>query len=173
MTDEEHAKLKEYAMRWKETGEIMEKLHLEARQKSFDVLTDLRGVWIATPLLYSSLRYLKFNTENNAELGYGYGQTIYAVIKTKFDVKESNILSLSYLESPSRSSFKGFFPSSENRRKELFFTLTNETFNFGEQIGDRIQTFQWKLKFEHSPFPEGLQFPYDVPLEYYGHQITK
>jgi hypothetical protein len=58
------------------------------------------GSWRATPWNDSSLRYLCFLEDGAGEVIYGYGQTIYAVIKCHWAVTRPGMLHLSYLESP-------------------------------------------------------------------------
>ena len=136
----------------------------------FQILTTSRS-WRATPWDYSSLRFLRFNGDANAEFCYGYGQTIYAIIKCQFELTEQKIVRLSYLESPAYGRvFQGFIPTDANRMKDIPYQLTRETFAGVESIVAREFKFQWKLTLEKSPFPEEIQFPYDVPLEYYGHE---
>ncbi len=39
--------------------------------------------WRATPSDYSSMRFLNFSEDGSGTLTYGYGQTIYAIIKCR------------------------------------------------------------------------------------------
>ena len=135
----------------------------------FQILTSSRS-WRATPWDYSSLRFLRFNDDASAEFCYGYGQTIYAIIKCQFELTPEKNLRLSYLESPARGHFQGFVPTDANQAKDIRYQLTQENVTGVESIVAREYKFQWKLTLEKSPFPEEIQFPYDVPLQYYGHE---
>jgi hypothetical protein len=171
MTDEERERMRAWVNNWKEVGEVMERISHESILKSFNILTDLRGMWVATPWNYNSSRWIRFHDNNSAELCFGYGQTIYAVIKANFEITKEHILNFTYLESPAVAFFKGFIP--DNERKELFFTLLEETNNFMHQITGQPKIYRWKLTLDRSAFPDSLKFPYEIPLEFYGHRICE
>jgi hypothetical protein len=126
--------------------------------------------WRATPWNYSSLRSLMLRTEGNSQLIYGYGQTIYALILCQWEVPEAGSLRLTYLQSPPYQFFKGFTPDDTNRVKELRYTLTEEEFAGVESIVARPFLFRYKLELSAPPWPDGLQFPYEVPTVFYGHE---
>jgi hypothetical protein len=134
----------------------------------FEILTQNRGVWSATPWDYSSLRGVRFRPDKNAELIYGYGQTIYALIKARFEIKADSKLRLVYLESPPFGFFKGFIPNENDAVKEVGCLITGGNYEFVESIIGKPCRFEWKLTINESIFPATLQFPYEVPLEFYG-----
>jgi len=158
---------------WKEIDKVKEELRQEDVQKTVRILTDFKGIWVATPWDYSSSRWIRFYADNSAELCYGYGQTIYAFIKSNFEVTDSHILKFTYLESPVFGHFKGFVTTKNNEQKELFFTLSNETKTFGNQITSLTSNYQWKLTLDRSAFPDELKLPYEIPLKFYGHRICE
>jgi hypothetical protein len=127
--------------------------------------------WRATPWDYSSLRFLRFQPDATAELVYGYGQTIYAIILCQFAVSTIGVLRLTYLESPAKQYFTGYTPQVGHDVKELRFTLTPGTVTGVESIVAHTYIFQWTLTFDQSPYPDDLVLPYDVPLVYYGHEV--
>lgn len=134
-----------------------------------DVAVLVESGWKATPSNYSSLRVLRFLEDGSGTLTYGYGQTIYAIIKCLWAAPRAGILDLTYLESPPYQFFRGFVPDDRNRRKELGYTLTEGEVEGIESIVARPFKFLWTLELSASPYPEGLQFPYSVPQVFYGH----
>jgi hypothetical protein len=125
--------------------------------------------WKATPSAYSSLRVLRFHEDGSGTLTYGYGQTIYAIIKCRWAVARPGILHLSYSESPPYQRFQGFLPDDNNREKELDFTLTEGDVEGIESVIARPFKYRWTLELSASPYPEGLRFPYSIPRVFYGH----
>lgn len=137
--------------------------------KDFKILTT-SPVWVATPWDYNSARYLRFISDDYSECCYGYGQIIYAVINFHFAVTTDK-LSLYYFESPAiEGGFKGFTPAPNNVTKEIEYELVEEVFTGSENLTRIAFKFQWILKLKDSPFPKGLKFPYEIPLEYYGYR---
>ncbi len=140
--------------------------------KDFETLTTSR-LWVATPWDYSSSRWLRFKSDGNSDCCYGYGQTIYAVINFQFEVIAENILKLTYLESPALAAglrFKGFTPTEGNLTKEVQYQLVEKVTTNSHAITGKEFKHHWILTLSNSPFPEELEFPYEVPLEYYGHR---
>src|SRR5262245_19747686 len=88
------------------------------------ILAGGRGVWCATPWDYSSLRSLWLREDGSGDLIYGYGQTIYAFIKCRWEVVSPGRLRLTYLESPPYQLFRGYTPLDDHRVRELGFQLT-------------------------------------------------
>lgn len=141
-------------------------------RNDFEILTTSR-LWTATPWDYSSSRWLRFKSDEISDCSYGYGQTIYAVIRFEFQITAQNTLRLTYLESPALAEglrFKGFTPSQNNLMKELNYELLEKVSVYSHQITGEEKKYHWILTLDNSPFPEELQFPYEVPLEYYGHR---
>ena len=138
------------------------------KSEDFQILISSRS-WVATPWDYSSLRGLRFNDDSTGEFIFGYGQTIYAIIKCRFELSKE-ILRLNYLESPASGRFQGYSPDESNQLKEINYKLSPEIVTGVESIVAREFKFNWTLTLEQSPFPEDLNFPYDIPLIYYGHE---
>lgn len=141
-------------------------------RSDFEILTNSR-LWVATPWLYSSSRWLRFKNNEISDCCYGYGQTIYAVIRFEFEIAAQDTLKLTYLESPALADglrFKGFTPSPNNRTKELHYELTEKVSIYSHQITGEEKKYHWILTLNNSPFPEDLRFPNEVPLEYYGYR---
>ncbi len=129
-------------------------------------------MWVATPWDYSSSRWIKFYPNQEAKLCYGYGQTIYAVINAEFEISDIKTLNLSYLESPSVAFFRGFKPQ-KKESKEFFFLLFEEENTFTKSITGQTVSYRWKLTFSESIFPDEIYFPYESPLEFYGHRVCE
>jgi hypothetical protein len=129
--------------------------------------------WKATPSDYSSLRVLHFEEDGSGTLTYGYGQTVYAIIKCRWSIPHAGVLTLTYLESPPYQHFKGFSPDDGDRAKELDYTLTEGEVEGIESVVARTFTYLWTLELSGSPYPEGLQYPHDVPRVFYGHYRKK
>jgi len=142
-------------------------------KNDFEILTSLRGMWVATPWDYSSSRWIRFKGQEISDCCYGYGQTIYALIRFEFEITKEQTLKITYLESPAiseESYFQGFKPSSNNQFKEIKFQLKEEIFTGTKNITGREFKYFWKLQLSDSPFPEELIFPYETPLTFYGHR---
>ncbi len=125
--------------------------------------------WTATPEDYSSMRSLEFSEDGSGTLTYGYGQTIYAIIKCRWRVARACVLELEYLESPRYQRFQGFVPDESNRHRELGYRLIEGEVEGVEIIVARPFRYLWTLELSGSPYPEGLAFPYGVPTVYHGH----
>jgi hypothetical protein len=141
-------------------------------RSNFEILTSSR-LWTATPWDYSSSRWLRFKNGEKSDCCYGYGQTIYAVINFEFEITAENTLKISYLDSPVLADgvyFKGFTPSQSNQNKEISFQLEEEIFTGTKSITGKDFKYFWNLKLSESPFPDELNFPYEIPLTYYGHR---
>ena len=143
---------------------------LDGNSSVFEILTDFRGAWSATPWLYSSMRRIQFQNDGTSQLVYGSGQTIYGVINAKFGLLTDNKILLTYLASPAVGFFNGFTPEEDNCKKKIEFTLAKQNDVFSHQITGKKFTYKWKLKLNISPFPDEIQFPYEMPLELYGHR---
>lgn len=137
------------------------------------ILTTGQGYWSATPWNYSSMRSLRFQTDGSGELVYGYGQTIYAVIRCRWEVSRLGKLELTYQPSPPVQRFPGFTPSDEDSGKSLDFQLEQGEFCGTQSIVPANFTFAWKLDLSEPPWPACLQLPYDNPREFYGHRATE
>jgi len=141
-------------------------------QNDFEILTSSR-LWVATPWDYSSARWVRFKSGDRSECCFGYGQTVYAFIKFEFEIIAENKLKITYLNSPPLADdlyFKGFVPSQNNPIKEIYFQLNEEIFTGTKSITGREFKYFWHLKLSDSPFPAELNFPYEIPLTYYGHR---
>lgn len=126
--------------------------------------------WRGTPWDYNSLFSLRFRKDGLGEAVYGYGQTIYAIIRFQFDVQKPGKFRLTYLESPPGQASKGGFePSPGNDSREINYRLT-EVETKGVEPNAGPFRYGWTLALDASPFPAELRFPFDPPLEYYGHQ---
>jgi len=135
-----------------------------------EVLAGERGAWSATPWDYSSLRSIRFSEEGTGVLTYGYGQTIYAVINGRWELPSPGTLRFTYLESPPYQRFEGFTPSDGNRGKELGYKLTKGDVTGVESVVAQPYKFLWTLELSEQPWPACLQFPYDIPLVFYGYR---
>ena len=135
------------------------------------VLTSAHN-WIATPWDYNSVRFLAFHDNGAAEVGYGYGQGIFAHVYCTFDIVPPRKLRFTYLCSPPVQLFRGFTPTEQNRHKEVAFTLIpGPVIGLHGGIGGPAKPYRfvWTLVLESSPYPDGLVLPFGVPLEFYGH----
>jgi hypothetical protein len=126
--------------------------------------------WSSTPWDYSSMRYLQFAEDDTGLAIYGYGQTIFAKISFRFELLGDRQMRLSYLESPAFQKFPGFIPIDQSRCKDLAFSLMDDQTIITESITAFDFRFHWQLSFNRSPFPDGIAFPYDAPLVYYGYR---
>jgi hypothetical protein len=133
------------------------------------VLVGGRGYWSATPATYSSLRFLRFAEDGTGDATYGFGQTIYAVIKFQWELSAPGRLRLTYLDSPPYQLFKGFTPES-NRLKELDYALTEGEVSGVESIVAQPYRFLWTLELSDSPWPVGLELPHKIPRVFHGHR---
>jgi len=130
------------------------------------------GTWRATPGNYSSLRSLWLHADGSGELIYGYGQTIYAYIKCRWEVVASGCLRLTYLESPPYQRFRGYTPPKGGGVRELRFTLVAGRVAGVEDIVPNPYEFDHTLELSEPPWPAGLELPYEVPRVFYG-RVTK
>lgn len=137
-------------------------------KNNFEILTSSK-TWSATPWDYSSSRLLRFSDGENSVCVYGYGQTLYAVINFSFELFEENKLKITYLDSPAVGFFKGFIPNKNTEIKEIKYELTKKAFEGKKNITGRPFKYHWFLQLDNSPFPNELKFPYEIPLEFYGH----
>lgn len=135
----------------------------------FETLISSRS-WSAYPWDYPSAIYLQFRSDSSAELTFGYGQTIYAVIKCRFALSEPNKLTLFYLDSPAYQRFKGFKPSPGCESRTLRYSLAQHTVAFEVPYEGPVM-FHWRLTVDRSPFPDGRMLPdIPVPRDYYGYR---
>jgi hypothetical protein len=138
-------------------------------------LAEGRGIWSATPWNYASLRSLWLAREGTGDLIYGYGQTIYARIKCRWEVVAPGNLRLAYLESPPSLRFGGFTPGDKDRVREVAFKLIAEaTCGLTNVVGQPYK-FLWKLELSEPPWPPALVLPPEIPRVFYGHrqQVSK
>lgn len=124
--------------------------------------------WRGTPWDYNSLFSLRFLPEGFGEAVYGYGQTIYAIIKFRYDIPAPGVLRLTYSESPPYQAFKGFVPSKVGESREIQYRLTKEEMTGVEPNAGPFR-YGWTLALDTSPFPTELRFPFGPPVTYYGH----
>ena len=134
----------------------------------FETLISSRS-WSAEPWNYDSVIYLQFRSDSSAKLTFGYGQTIYAVIKCRFALSEANEMTLFYLDSPAYQLFKGFKPSEGCESRALRYNLAQHTVEFEDAYEGPVR-FGWTLTVDESPFPNGLMLPREVPRDYYGYR---
>ncbi len=134
------------------------------------VLAGGRGVWSATPWDSSSLRSLWLSEDGSGELIYGYGQTIYARIRCRWEVVSPGRLRLTYLESPPYQQFRGYTPPDDNHVRELGFVLTAGEVAGVESVVAQPYRFRWTLELSEPPWPSALKLPYEVPRVFYGHR---
>ncbi|MEO6588082.1 MAG: hypothetical protein ABIP06_02030 [Pyrinomonadaceae bacterium] len=121
---------------------------------------------------FSSSRLLRFKDGDKFNCCYGYGQTIYTVINFEFEIITEDTLRITYLDSPALADgvyFRGFTPSQNNQVKEISFQLKEEIFTGTKSITGAEFKYFWNLQLINSPFPDELNFPYEIPLTYYGH----
>jgi hypothetical protein len=126
------------------------------------------GTWRATPGNYSSLRSLWLHADGSGELVYGYGQTIYAYIKCRWEVASAGRLRLTYLESPPYQRFRGHSPPAGGSVRELGYTLTVGRVVGVEDIVPNPYEFDHTLELSEPPWPDGLSLPYEVPRVFHG-----
>jgi hypothetical protein len=124
--------------------------------------------WRATPGNYSSLRALWLHADGSGDLIYGYGQTIYAFIKCRWEVVSPGRLRLTYLESPPYQRFRGYSPPAGGVARELGYTLTVGRVAGVEDIVPNPYEFDHTLELSEPPWPDGLNLPYEVPRVFYG-----
>ena len=129
-----------------------------------------RGVWSATPANYSSMRVLWLNPDGSGQVFYGYGQTIYAIIRCHWLVPSPNLLRLTYLNSPSNNlSFKGYSPAESGGTRDISFVLTEVETTGGDQLGQPYR-FLWKLELDEQPWPLDFLLPHEPPRVFFGHR---
>jgi hypothetical protein len=134
------------------------------------VLAGGRGVWSATPWNYSSLRSLWLSEGGSGELIYGYGQTIYARIRCRWEVVAAGRLRLTYLESPPHQRFQGYTPPGDKCERELDFVLTAGEVSGVENVIAQPYRFGWTLELSEPPWPPELPLPHELPRVFYGHR---
>ena len=126
------------------------------------------GTWRATPGNYSSLRSLWLHADGSGDLIYGYGQTIYAYIKCRWEVVSHGRLRLTYLESPPYQRFRGYSPQDDACVRELDYTLSAGRVVGVEDTVPNPYEFDRTLELSEPPWPTGLNLPYEVPRVFYG-----
>lgn len=134
------------------------------------LLSGGRGAWSATPWNYSGLRWLRFARDGTGDMTYGYGQTIYAIIKCLWEIPAAGRLRLTYLESPGYQRFQGFSSAEDSRVRELRYSLTEGDVTGTESIIAQPYKFLWTLELSEAPWPSILQLPYEVPRVFYGYR---
>lgn len=134
------------------------------------VLAGGRGVWTATPWNYSSTRFLWLHEGGAGDLIYGYGQTIYAYIKCRWEVVSPGRLRLTYLDSPPYQLFRGYTPQDGNRVREFDYKLVAGEVTGVENIVGRPFRFGWTLELSETPWPLDLKLPHEVPRVFFGHR---
>ncbi|MBX7220752.1 MAG: hypothetical protein K1Y36_12455 [Blastocatellia bacterium] len=126
--------------------------------------------WETTPWDYSSCRFVNFHPDGTGKIVFAYGQTVYADIKFRFELPESGLLRLTFLHSPRIYPWsEDFVPTDLNRTKTTQFTLIEQEEHFPMNIVRHTKHVTHYIKFETSPYPEGLAFPYETPLTFYGY----
>ena len=135
-----------------------------------EILAGGRGVWSATPWIYSSCRFLWLKDGGSGELIYGYGQTIYANIKCQWEAAFPGRLRLTYLDSPPYQFFRGYTPPNDGRVRELAYTLTAGEVTGVEDLLGHPYRFRWALELSEPPWPRDLRLPYEVPRLFFGHR---
>ena len=135
---------------------------------ALETLTASRS-WRATPWDYNSTIGLRFSIDGLGDASFGYGQTIYAIIKCRFAIPQPGVLMLAYLDSPAYQRFRGFTPAATHGKREIPFELTKGEVS-GVEANAGPFSYQWTLKLDRSPFPEELTLPAEPPLVYYGHK---
>ncbi len=160
---------------------------MESERPDFSILTTSRS-WSATPWDYSSMKFIQFKEDRSGEVTLAYGQTIYAVVGFQYEIPATGLLRLTYVNSESNKyelrtgfgqSAKALFEAQAGRPKEISYDLTEGDFrgemNMSVGRADGVVVpltyeFRWVLKFETSPYPEGLEVPFGTPLSFYGHR---
>jgi hypothetical protein len=142
--------------------------------------------WHATPWDYGSLRALMLLGDGSGDMVYGYGQTIYAEIRCRWEVLPTGVLRLTYLSSP------GFEPIPGDRGRELGYTLTEGQVSGIESIVGFPYRYLWTLELSECPWPRSVEWlleekrrealvrhpeserwtdaRFKVPLTFYGHR---
>ena len=129
-----------------------------------------RGVWSATPWIYSSCRFLWLKDGGSGELIYGYGQSIHAKIQCRWELPIAGRLQLTYLDSPAYQFFRGYTPPAADRVRELGYTLTAGDVSGVEDLLGHPYRFGWTLELSGPPWPPGLRLPHKVPRVFFGHR---
>ena len=125
-------------------------------------------VWSATPSEYSSMRFLQFQPDGQAELIYAYGQTIYAVCRCRWSVPVTGELRLTEL-AITGGHLKGYEPSTSERDRDLTYRLTEVNASFEQPLTSSPPfEYRWSLELSEPPWPTGLGLPYSVPRVFYG-----
>jgi hypothetical protein len=129
------------------------------------------GTWRATPDNYSSLRCLWLHEDGTGDLIYGYGQTIYAFIKCRWEVASAGRLWLTYLASPPYQRFVGYTPPDKARVREVGYALTAGRVAGFEDIVATPYEYDRTLELSEPPWPAELVLPYEVPRVFYGRVV--
>lgn len=129
------------------------------------------GMWRATPGNYSSTRFLWLHADGTGDLVYGYGQTIYAFIKCRWEVASAGRLRLTYLASPPYQRFAGYTPPDNSGVRELGYSLTAGRVAGVEDIVPNPYEFDRTLELSEPPWPAELTLPYEVPRVFYGRVV--
>lgn len=125
--------------------------------------------WTATPSDYSSLRFLRFGPDGQAELSYFYGQTIYAVCTCRWSVPAAGVLRLTEF-AVTGGRLQGYEPSTEERDRELAYRLAEVNESFPQPLrSEPPLECRWSLELSEPPWPAGLKLPYRIPRVFYGH----
>ena len=141
---------------------------LRAPAADAEVLADQS--WSAAPWDYSCCQYVKLSNDGTGLLVYGYGQTIYAEVRCRWEVPVAGLLRLTYMESPSDSYVPGFTPDDGNRVADLGYRLVEgEVSGIQSLVGAPYKYF-WTLELSRPPWPPRLRFPYAIPRVFYGHR---
>jgi hypothetical protein len=132
------------------------------------VLSSARA-WSATPSDYSSLRFLWFGPDGQAQLIYFYGQTTYAVCACQWSVPAAGVLRLTEL-AVTGGRLRGYELSTGERDRERAYWLTEVNASFKQPLTSLPPLeCRWSLELSELPWPPGLQLPYQIPRVFYGH----
>ena len=126
--------------------------------------------WSAVPDAYHCLIFLRFTDGGTGVFTYGHGQMIYAVINCHWQIQRAGLLTVEYLESPPYQLFEGFTPAEKNRSKEIGyqFAQVNHIFEMRENVGTSWWIRRWSLALDRSPYPDGIDYPYEFPWTFYS-----
>ena len=138
-----------------------------------DILTGSRG-WGANPQDYNALNSLSFGVDGFGRLVLGYGQTILAMLRYRFEIPRPGILSLTFvaellnefvLEHGRLS--KALIEAEHGTARELNYVLRTGEFrgqmNMGSERGPFTYHFRAALTFDRAPYSE-------TTVRAFGHQ---
>ena len=152
-----------------------------------DILTGSRG-WSANPHDYNLINSLSFRSDGSGELVLGYGQSILAVVRYRFEVSTPGLMRLTFVDAVSNELlFKGGqlgrqLVEAEGRvTRELKYVLRSGDFrgqmNMGSEHGPFTYHFRAAVTFDGPPYSEVtlLRFghrPGVSDYTYYGYPVV-